>query len=199
MRTVPSVKATFFQFAADEVERLLRAGRVTRASLEKQLEPGDFLYLGKRLAVSSWVPIASHARLIEVLVRVEGSGDPQEFLRCMGTFVAPIVHKMGLYQQMQASEAKYGSGLGRIFASIGAVVYNFTRWSFEDHDELLETRMLVDEARDFPECIRFTSEGFLTYMWKTALDRRDLVVRSERVTRDRILFSLREREDDKPQ
>ncbi|HTO55570.1 MAG TPA: hypothetical protein VMR50_19465 [Myxococcota bacterium] len=198
MRTVPSVKATFFQFAADEVERLLRANRVTRASLEQFLEPGDFLYLGKRLAVTSWVPIAAHARLVDVIVSVEAPGNREDFLRCMGAFAAPLVRKLGFYQQLQASSAKYGpSGVGRIFASIGTVVYNFSRWSFEDHDDVTQARMVVDEAREFPDCFRFTSEGFLGYFWKLALDRHDVSVRSERVARERIVFMVREHEGEK--
>ena len=191
MRITPSVKATFFQFAADEVERLLAKGKISRASLAEYLQPSDFHYLNKRLALSSWVPIATHARVIEVLIAFEGGGEPQEYLRCIGAYAAPLVRKMGVYQQLEASSAKWGpGGVGRIFATVGAVAYNFSRWSYEEGPDSQPGRIVVDEARDFPECFRFTSEGFLGVMWKSALDRHDIAVRSERVTRDRITFQV---------
>jgi hypothetical protein len=192
VRTVPSVKAAFFQLAADEVSRLLEAGSLTRAALREFLETPDWEYLGKQHALTTWIPIATHARLMEVLVAQEGGGDPRRYLQGVGACAAPILRQTGVYQQFEAKSARWGSGVGRIFATFGAVAYNFTRWSFEDGPDELSGRILVDEARDFPECLRFTSEGFITYLWQNALDRKDLEVQSERVTRDRIVFTLAE-------
>jgi hypothetical protein len=195
LRTVPSVKATFFQLAADEVARLLEAGRLTRAALGEHLQPQDWQYLGKQHALTTWIPIATHARLIEVLVAIEGGGDPRQYLQCIGACAALTLRQSGVYQQFEAKSARWGSSIGRIFATFGAVAYNFTRWSYEEGPDGSQGRILMDEARDFPECLRFTSEGFITYLWQNALDRKDIGVRSERVTRDRIVFTLLELEE----
>jgi len=192
LRTIPSVKAAFFQLAADEVARLLESGRLARAALDEYLQPQDWQYLGKRHALTSWIPVATQARLIEVLVALEGGGNPQEYLRCLGACAAVDLRKAGVYQQFEAKSAKWGSGVGRIFATFGAVAYNFSRWSYEEGSAEAHGRILVDEARDFPECLRFTSEGFITYLWQNALDRKGVAIRSERVTRDRIVFTLLE-------
>jgi hypothetical protein len=194
LRTVPSVKAAFFQLAADEVARLLEAGRLTRASLGEFLQPLDWQHLGKQLALTSWVPIATHARLMEVLVAIEGGGNPRQYLQCVGACAALTLRQSGVYQQFEAKSARWGSGIGRIFATFGAVAYNFTRWSYEAGPGDAHGRILIDEAREFPECLRFTSEGFLGYLWQNALERKDLAVRSARVTRDRVAFTLQELE-----
>jgi hypothetical protein len=194
LRTVPSVKAAFFQLAADEVARLLDAGRLSRAALGEHLQPDDWQFLGKQHALTTWIPIATHARLMEVLVAVEGAGNPRQYLQCIGACAALTLRQSGVYQQFEAKSARWGSGIGRIFATFGAVAYNFTRWCYEGGAVEWQGRIFVEEARDFPECFRFTSEGFLAYLWQNALDRKDIGVQSERVTRDRIVFTLAELE-----
>jgi hypothetical protein len=192
---MPSVKAAFFQLAADEVARLLGAGRLTRAALGDFVRPQDWQYLGKQHALTTWIPIETHARLMEVLVALEGGGDPRQYLQCVGACAALSLRQSGMYQQFEAKSARWGSGVGRIFATFGAVAYNFTRWSYEEGPGGSHGRILVDEARDFPECLRFSSEGFIAYLWQNALDRKDIGVQSARVTRDRIVFTLVELEE----
>src|SRR5262249_27450801 len=136
-----------------------------------------------------------HARLMEVLVAVEGGGNPRQYLQCVGGCAALALRQSGVYQQFEAKSERWGSGIGRIFATFGAVAYNFTRWSYEGGSDGSHGRILIDEARDFPECLRFTSEGFITYLWQNALGRKDIAAQSERVTRDRIVFTLREVEE----
>ena len=47
---------------------------------------------------------------------------------------------------------------------MGAVLYNFTRWSFESDAESGAFRTDVDDARDYPEHLVTVGEGFIQYL-----------------------------------
>ncbi len=190
MAGVPSIKATGFQGAADDLGQLLASGRVTREQLEKRLDQRDFAYLGKALAASSWVPIDTYVRVSNILGEVEGGGDVPGYFRARGRRAAERLHKAGLYKQFDASSETWGKRAGKIATTLSSVLYNFTRWTFETKEGRHPFQIVIDDAREFPESLRFVGEGFIAYTSLNQSGGRDVRVTSERVTPDRIVYTV---------
>ena len=188
MPAVPSIKATGFQSAADDLAKLVAAGRLTRAQLGERLESGDLQYLDKQLAASSWVPVATYARVLAVLIDVEGGSDVLGYLRARGKRAAERMHKMGLYGQFEATVETWGHKVGTITATMGAVIYNFTKWSFETDADNGTFQTTVDDARNYPDALLAVGEGFIQYLAENLLPGRKIEVTSQRLTPDRIVF-----------
>ena len=191
MPLIPSIKATGFQSAADDLAKLVAAGRLSQRELEAQLEAADLPYLGKQLAASSWVPMATYVRALDILIALEAGGDVQRYLRERGRRAAERLHRMGLYGQFEASVDTWGHRVGTITATMGAVLYNFTRWSFESDAESGAFRTIVDDARDYPEHLLAVGEGFIQYLAQHLLTGRKVEVSGVRVSPDRVVFSGR--------
>lgn len=188
---VPSIKATYFQFASDDLARLLDEGRLTPSDLERRLPAEDLAYLGKQLAASAWVPMTTYVRVSSLTISLLCDGDREAYLRQAGVRAAARLHKMGIYKQFEASSEKWGPHVGRILVTLATVTYNFTRWTYEDGDDDASFRVVIEEARDFPEMLRTANEGFISYLWNDVVRRGKTEVTSERVSRDRIVFAGR--------
>ena len=188
MRAIPSIKATGFQSAADDLEKLVAKGRVAQAELEAQLQPEDLGFLGKQLAASSWVPIATYMRVLELLIALEGGRDVQGYLRGRGTRAAERLHKMGLYGQFEATIETWGHRVGTITATMGAVLYNFSRWCFESDVEAQTFQTTVDDATHYPDPLIAVGEGFIEYLAQNLLPGRKVEVSGKRTKPDQIIF-----------
>jgi hypothetical protein len=188
MAQPPSIKATGFQSAADDLIRLIDAGRVSRAEVEARLRADDLRYLDKQLAATTWVPIDIYARVVEILIEIEANGPREVYLHGRGIRSAQRLHKAGLYRQFEASTEVWGNRVGKIVTTMAAVLYNFTKWTFEAGSGGIGVwQITVDEARDFPEVARFTTQGFIEYTSR-AVSSGNEVVRSERATPGRIVY-----------
>ena len=187
MAQIPSIKATGFQSASDDLARLIQEGRISRLEVEARLDPGDLRYLGKQLAATTWVPIATYARVIEILVELEANGRPEQYLHARGVRSGERLHKAGLYRQFQASTETWGDRVGKIVTTMAAVLYNFTRWTFEAGAEHGLFRITIDDAAEFPEVSRFATQGFIEYTSRVITGGKERL-RSERPTRDRIVY-----------
>jgi hypothetical protein len=185
---IPSIKATGFQSAADDLERLIARGRMLRADAEAQLEADDLTYLGKRLAASSWVPVATYMRVLELLIALEGGRDVQAYLRERGMRAAERLHKMGLYGQFEATIETWGHRVGTITATMGAVLYNFSRWTFETDVESQTFQTTVDDATHYPDPLIGVGEGFILYLATNLLPGRKVEVVGKRTKPDQIIF-----------
>jgi len=190
MADVPSIKATGFQSAADDITRLLSEGRLPRAVYEARLPAGDRSYLEKQLAASSWVPIATYVRVAAILAELEGGGDPRGYFKARGRRAAERLHKAGVYRQFEASVETWGKRAGSIATTMSAVLYNFTRWTFEARPERGGFEIRIDEARDFPDALRFVGEGFIEYVSTHQSGSRKVEVTSERTAPDRIVYTI---------
>ncbi len=190
MSIPPSIKATGFQTAADDLKVHVDSGRLPRAELEARLERDDLRYLDKPLAASTWVPIAAYRRVVELLIELEADGAPELYLHKRGVRSAERLHKIGLYRQFEASVDTWGGRVGKIATTMAAVIYNFTRWTFESGESHGDFRILVAEAADFPEVARFTTQGFIEYTSRV-VSGSEVRVRSERAAADRIVFTGR--------
>ena len=190
MADAPSIKATGFQSAADDVARLLSEGRLSRADFEARLPAGDRAYLEKQLAASSWVPIATYVRVAAILAELEGRGDARAYFRARGYRAAERLHKAGVYRQFEASVETWGKRAGSIATTMSAVLYNFTRWTFEARPDRGGFEIRIDEAREFPDSLRFVGEGFIEYISRHQSAGKKVEVSSERTAPDRIVYTI---------
>jgi len=190
MADAPSIKATGFQGAADDLARLVAEGRISGAELAKRLQPPDVAYLDKQLAASSWVPIATYVRVAAVLVELEGRGDAQAYFRARGRKAAERLHKAGVYKQFDASVDTWGKRAGAIATTMGAVLYNFTKWSFEALPDRGGFEIRIDGAREFPDVLRWVGEGFIEYTSRHQSGKRKIQVTSARPSPDRVVYTV---------
>ncbi|HTO09639.1 MAG TPA: hypothetical protein VMR86_21490 [Myxococcota bacterium] len=188
MPDVPSIKATGFQSAADDIARLIESGRLSRAELEAQLEPDDLGYLGKQLAASGWVPVATYLRVLELLIALEAGRDVHKYLRERGMRAAERLHKLGLYGQFEATVETWGHRVGTIAATMGAVLYNFSRWSFESNVEAGTFQTTVDDARHYADPLITIGEGFIEYLAQNLLAGYKVEVTGTRTKPDQVVF-----------
>lgn len=187
MAQPPSIKATGFQSAANDLVRLADAGRISREEVEARLRAEDMRYLDKQLAATTWVPIATYARVVDILIELEANGQPEVYLHNRGVRSAQRLHKANIYRQFEASTETWGNRVGKIVTTMSTVLYNFTRWTFEVGQGRGVWQITVDEAAEFPEVARFTTQGFIEYTSRTVSGGNEIVT-SERVGRDRIVY-----------
>ena len=184
-----SIKATLFQVVADDVARLLASGRFTQAELERRLDPSDLRYLGKQLAVSSWVPLATFVRVMNAALDLAGITDREAFMRAGGAVTAARLRESGIYRQFEVMNEPWSRRVGKILSTLGAVHYNFTRWSFEEGEGDVVFRVEASDAADLPEMLRIATEGYIAHLWSSHADQGEIVVTSKRVTRDKLVFT----------
>ena len=189
MPSEPSIKATGFQSAADDLAKLVADGKITRAEVEAQLEASDLVFLDKQLAASSWVPVATYVRVLELLIALEAGRDVTQYLRGRGKRAAERLHKMGLYGQFDASVETWGHRVGTITATMGAVLYNFSKWSFEFDSETNVFRTTIDDALNYPEPLIAIGEGFIRYLAENIVKGNKIEVTGKRVTPAKIVFT----------
>lgn len=190
MASVPSIKATGFQSAADDLARLVESGRLSQAELEARLPESDFPYLGKALAASSWVPIEVYVRVCDILLELEGGGDARAYFRARGRRAGERLHRAGLYKQFDASVETWGKRAGNIATTMSGVLYNFGRWTFETRPGREPFTITVDDAEPLPEYLRFVGEGFIEYTSRHMSEGRSVEVISKRVTPGRIVYTV---------
>ena len=188
--TVPSIKGTGFQSAIDDIQRLLDTRQLTREDLEAQLTPDDLIILESKIGPTTWVPIDTYRRVVDILIAVEAQGDPEGYLFQRGWRAAERLHKAGLYSQFDATAEKWGMRVGKLIVTLGPVLWNFTEWTFELEPGLPVRgfRLIVRDAAVLPECARFTSHGFIEYLARSAAGL-TLRVTSERRPGGVIIFT----------
>jgi hypothetical protein len=193
----PAIKGSAFESAADDLMRLVEAGALRREALEVALEPGDIELLESKPPHSAWVPIATYARIVDLLLRFEGRGDPA-YLRARGARAAERLFDSGLYAQLRhgaalaalrevKGEDVFTERDGRLMATLAGAIFNFGTWSFRNAATCYEV-----EARDsaaLPEVARYAAEGFLAVMTsRTSLS--EVNVTSRRLSADVIVWSI---------
>jgi hypothetical protein len=202
--TAPSIKGTAFQSVVEDLQRLLEVGRISRESLEARLEADDLRLLDLKVAAGLWYPLSSYRRLTEVLLEVEGRGNPAYVVQ-RGARAAERLFAAGLYLQLQRGEelgaekrAKHEAWSardGNLVASLAGAIFNVSRWRFElDPGDARIQRIEVTEAAKLPEVSRLAAQGFLEYT-TSRLAGTPMCVTSERTAPDRIVFTLRRERD----
>lgn len=190
----PSIKGSALASVVEDLCALRDSGRLPTARLETRLEASDLRILDSKVQAALWYPIESYRRLSELLLEVEGRGDPQ-YIIDRGARAAERLWEAGLYIQLQHGEeraeaARRNGGVmserdARLITSLSGALFNFTRWSYrsEDSSALIEVR----EAAALPEISVLAARGFLEYV-VGRLRRRDTPVHAERPEPDRVVF-----------
>jgi len=198
MASTPSIKGSIFGRAVEDLRKLVDAGEISRAELERRLEPGDLPVLEESIWPGSWYDVQTYGRLLELLKEVEGKGQDR-YLSERGRQSAEALLEKGLYQQLdyldrtQVASAReprerylaFGRDL-KLLVSLHHAIMNFGRQEVRpdpDHDD----RYMIElcEADCCPDALCWTTTGFMNRMsrahgmgdlWTWERIRPDLVV-----------------------
>lgn len=179
------IKGSGFESAVADVKRLLEEGRIGADALA----PDDRVYLEEQILPSSWYPLASYARFVELLLDCEGGGDV-EYLVERGRLAAERLYHAGLYRRLEATIDRWGERFGPLMETLGAAMFSPTRWSVKRKDDATSpTHIEVDVPADFPECARHSSQGFIEFLGCRAAGAR-VVATSRRESPTKLVFDV---------
>ena len=179
MAAVPSVKGSLIAASVEDLNKLVKAGTLSEAELERRLEPGDLEVLSRGVSMMGWYDIRIHARMLELLKDVEGDGS-DDYLRRRGAQSAERLLDAGLYQQLEylnrtqlANTADsldrflaFGRDL-RLLTTLSGSIYNFTRWESQIDPEIPNRyKIRVSDSKAFPDMMGCAAEGFINRMAK---------------------------------
>jgi len=199
----PAIKGSAIQALVDDVERAASEGRVREEVLHARLAPADLDLLEEKVRPGGWYPIDCYRRLSELLLAVEGGGDPA-YIAQRGARAAERLFASGLYDQLRTGEAhaqhvrerggEWTESDGNLMATLAGVLFNFSYWRFEvaDDDEPEDFRIEVTDARELPEMARLAAEGFIQHSAER-LAQEPFEVRSERPSANHIVYTLTRR------
>ncbi len=186
----PSIKGTAFQSAHDDVHALLARRALTRAELELALEARDLRLLDEKISPASWYPMDSYDRLLCLLSDKESKGRREEYLIARGMKAGDRIAASGIYQQLDTTTEALGIRAGKIVITVAGMIFNFTSWHFErERATLGNFSIRVEDAADFPEVARLTTQGFIQNA-ATRIVGRPMLAMSERPLPSRILFHV---------
>jgi len=201
MPQVPSIKGGVFALAVEDFQKLLKEGAISPHEATRWLEPLDFDVLDRPANPIEWYDVRIYGRLLLLLRDVVADGR-NEYLCQRGTRSAQHLLAAGLYQQLEylnrtqlgrASDPRsryeaFGRDL-RLLTTISASILSFSKWASKpDADHADRYRIEVSEAKDFPEGLIWTSQGFMNGM-ATQHGEPDLW-RGERVHSDLIVYRM---------
>jgi hypothetical protein len=184
---VPSIKGSAFQSVLEDVKRLIDEDRLEPSDLELSLSEKDRGFLDAVVTPLAWFPMATYGRMLELLAREEGGGDPVRYLCERGATAAERMLS-GTYESFAVAKGTWGLRVGQTMMGIGKLLYNFTAWTFRPAGgDVYEIE--VSEARDYPDTARYAAQGFLRRFAERAAGV-PMQVQSTRPTPDRIVFRI---------
>lgn len=177
MASTPSIKGTIFGRAVEDLRKLVDAGEISRAELERRLEPGDLPVLEESIWPGSWYDVQTYGRLLELLKDVAGKGR-DEYLSERGKQSAEALLEKGLYQQLdyldrtQVASARepeerylaFGRDL-KLLVSLHHAIMNFGRQEVRPDPDHADRYMIeLREADCCPDALCCTTTGFMNRM-----------------------------------
>lgn len=183
------MKGSLLEGALRDLRRLLERGALDRDELEARLPAADLALLEQKILAGAWYPMASLARVLE-LVWEEESGRRPEALRERGRKAATRLVESGLYRQVDAARRRRGAEFGRMLTSLAGAMYDFGRWEYEGDDEGRTSRVIVSDVAPWPDVLRLATEGFIETLVAAAGGQAARVT-SERPTPERVVFQIR--------
>lgn len=180
MAQPPSIKGRIFATVIEDLTKLLSAGELRREELGRWLEPGDLPVLDQPIVATEWYCIRTYARVCTLLRDVVGGGS-NDYLRQRGERSAQKLLDAGLYAQFEylkrtqvrketdpnARHQAFGRDL-KLLTTMSASILNFSHWESKPDPDVAQRYVIeVTEAKDFPDALGFTSEGFVNGMAKT--------------------------------
>jgi len=185
----PSVKGVVLQLAVDAVRQLLAQGRVRREALEVRLDPEDLEILEQKVLPGMWYPVASVGRLLEVSTQdAQARGGVQALVE-VGARSASRLLDSELYGAFLATAKACGERAGPVLVRLAPLLLNFSRWSYhEGACPGRSFRVIVEEAGELPEILRFLAQGFILYLAERTAGGR-VRLTSARPAADRIVYT----------
>jgi hypothetical protein len=174
MSGVPSIKGAVFTHCVEKLLKLVSSGRISRAELERHLEPGDIEILEGPIHATQWYDIRVYERMMRLNRDVDGGGN-NEYLVRWGGISAENLLAMGTYQQLdyakrmqlaKETEPKarflaFGRDL-RLMASSTSSFLNFVRIEVKVDPENDSRYMLeYSDAAAYPDVLCWTNLGFI--------------------------------------
>jgi len=164
------IKGTAISQTVADVRRLVAEGRISKGELAERLEKDDRDLLEADVQPGLWYDNACHARLTELLRRVEGGGR-DDYVVQRGADTADRLLESGLYQQLRLAESEEAATDDpaalrrslRLLVSLSGAMYDFGRWAVRPADEALPYVLCIDvhEAEALTEMNRLSAEGFI--------------------------------------
>lgn len=163
------IKGTAFLLARRDLLALIEAGRLTRAALERRLEPADLPHLDATPLATSWHPVPVYDRMLRVLLELEGRGDPQ-YLVARARKGMEILMRGGIYKQLERAEAavRRGGGgwfecSGHILATLPSAFFDRGSWRLS-RDAQRGVFTLEGAGVDLPPCVARIVQGAVEFV-----------------------------------
>jgi len=190
----PAIKGSVMVNLVADLLRLRDEGRISEEEFALRLAPEDRGILEHDVLPSTWYPIGTYRRMTELLLEKEGGG--QEYLRARGAGSAQRILDAGLYTEMrQLRPEARGHTLDAVERSVRSLVdlsqtiLNFGHGEvIHDPDHPRRLVIQISDAADYPEVLRFTSEGFYNACVRAVGS--SFSWHSSRPQRDRILMQM---------
>lgn len=203
MASIPSIKGSVVATVAEDINKLLTRGELSREDAGRWLEPGDFALLEQDILASGWYDIRAFTRMSELLVETVGGGS-NRYLRELGRQSARRLLEAGLYSQLdylrrseiggksdeRARFETFGKEL-RLLTTMARSIYNFSDWAVKvdpehKHQYLLE----VTDAAAFPDVLCWRIDGFINEMAREGGHTETDLWTWKRVAKDHVVFQM---------
>ncbi len=177
MAATPSIKGSILANHAEVMQKYLAKAQLSEKELQSRFEPGELEILAGPIDAARWYDIRMYRRLLEFLRDYPGEGSNQ-YLIDAGRRSAENLIRAGIHQQMEylrrtqvvgreAREerfAAFGRDL-RLLTSITGSILNFGKAAVVQDSEHAHRWMIQhSEARDYPDVLCWTSQGFCNRM-----------------------------------
>lgn len=205
----PSIKGTIFAPVAEEIHQHCREGRISEEKLAVALQPEDLELLEKKLLTSSWYPMETYARYLDLLCQVEGGGAPGYYER-RGHLSARRLMDAGMYAQLDIlgsiadqpervgedadarALAAYRSKL-TVVLSLAGTIYNVGVWKVvEDPAHSGRVAIEIRDTSAYSDGMVGAIVGFLDECARSVSSDLDKLYRFERLERDRVMIYMLE-------
>lgn len=195
--SAPSVKGAMLLGSVVVVRRARKDGRIPESRLAKLSEATREI-LDERIQLSRWYPMEVFAELLDLDWELFGNRDP-DYMREAGKQNALAMQKAARYQQLEylerAERPKSAAEVVRqvrLTSSITLTYFNFMEIEVRfDPDRPNVLQIIYSGTGQFPESLRYSTEGFMTQLNQVRGTSRAWT--SERQG-DTIVFSLELRE-----
>jgi hypothetical protein len=184
---MPSIKGTAFQAVPQDLLGLVESGGLSREELETRLEALDLELLEAKIQPASWYPIATYARMVELLADCGAPNERERYCVERGRRAAQRLADAGIYQQLHASSEQLGARIGHFSITLGQQMYSFGRWRYEPGREVGGFGIELEDVADLPEVARWATQGFIE-LAASRIAGFPMRVESERAQRDRVVF-----------
>jgi hypothetical protein len=177
MARIPSIKGSIVASHAEVLQKYLAKAQVPAGVLARRFAPGDLELLAGPIEATRWYDIRLYKRLLEFLRDYDGEGSNQ-YLIDAGRRSAENLIRAGIHQQLEYLRrtqhkeriepaerfAAFGRDL-RLLSSITGSILNFSDVTVvQDPEHRLRWMLLRADAREFPDVLCWTTQGFSNRM-----------------------------------